>query len=1035
MIVKCEKCSSEYNIDDARVPPQGLQIKCPKCLNVFLVTPSQESSTGSGAMFDLGEEGKDSSLELDLPEEAPPPAAARVGSSTLPPIGSSSLPPLGQMAPPGAPAVPPPTSGAEGQLFDFLEKDLGEEQQVQAGPVMYRIRRKSGKIFGPFDAETVKKMLRESQLMGNEEASSDGVNFKPLGSFEEFAEIIRSLLEEPAAVVSLPSTPDKKPSAQPSETVDVVASVGLDFAEPPPEEKPARSGGGAGLLIGLAAIILIAIAGVALGFTRWGFFGIKLFTGGEKIALISGGDDASLEMLRLFAEDTHAATEELIQLFQKKRAEKKVSLREKSIAVLAIASWLRNYGAHEAYLKLGRELLAELKDDEPKSPDTIKAEAAMNITTNSQRALGLLKQLLEKDANDKEALYLAGWAYAYQENWAEASRMFDSALVLDPDFSKAYHALGDIHALQKDFDSALSFYEKALERNPFHVQSAIEQARIALEIKQETGRAEELLQLVFSKYFEKLAPAEKAKAHLLRARIASRNHRHQEALENLQAVIKYQPDKLEYQAELGSFYLDMGEYAKANQYFENALQKDPKNVEALLGKGRAMWKNGDIVKAKELLENTAKLAPDDPRPLFYLGQISEDLEKPEDARGYYEKAASLSAKYLPARVALANLYTKTGQNSQALAVLSEALKANPSSALVHEGLGLVHSSQGNLQLAEKEFRTAIELDPQLASAYFNLANTLRDRGQLDEAVKFYKQTAEISPRFPGLALEYGFALYQLKQFSEALKIFEDAILHNPKDDQLYLRAGLAAVALGDEKAAIGYLQTATGINRKNTQAIYQLGLLLANKGDIEQAKELFRQVIELDAKHAEAHYQMGLCLLKQDRISDAIEEISSALTLQPKFLEAHLALGNIYLERMQYEQASGHFKEVVRQQPSNSQAQIKLADTYLKQGQAAQALKTLKSIASRKLDIPNLDYMLGRAYQELDNSTEALKYYQKAIQKNPSDPMPHFYLAYIFKARGKNRQAVAEFRAYLKLRPDAPDADEVREEIDYLLNE
>src|SRR5258706_15833755 len=37
MRIHCPQCQSQYNVDEKRIPPQGVQIKCPKCLHAFVV--------------------------------------------------------------------------------------------------------------------------------------------------------------------------------------------------------------------------------------------------------------------------------------------------------------------------------------------------------------------------------------------------------------------------------------------------------------------------------------------------------------------------------------------------------------------------------------------------------------------------------------------------------------------------------------------------------------------------------------------------------------------------------------------------------------------------------------------------------------------------------------------------------------------------------------------------------------------------------------------------------------------------------------
>src|SRR5690242_15654037 len=37
MKVTCESCSAQYDLDDNRIPPSGIKMKCPACLHQFTV--------------------------------------------------------------------------------------------------------------------------------------------------------------------------------------------------------------------------------------------------------------------------------------------------------------------------------------------------------------------------------------------------------------------------------------------------------------------------------------------------------------------------------------------------------------------------------------------------------------------------------------------------------------------------------------------------------------------------------------------------------------------------------------------------------------------------------------------------------------------------------------------------------------------------------------------------------------------------------------------------------------------------------------
>ena len=39
MIIECDQCNTTFRLDDSRISPNGVKVRCTKCQNVFVVTP------------------------------------------------------------------------------------------------------------------------------------------------------------------------------------------------------------------------------------------------------------------------------------------------------------------------------------------------------------------------------------------------------------------------------------------------------------------------------------------------------------------------------------------------------------------------------------------------------------------------------------------------------------------------------------------------------------------------------------------------------------------------------------------------------------------------------------------------------------------------------------------------------------------------------------------------------------------------------------------------------------------------------------
>lgn len=71
--------------------------------------------------------------------------------------------------------------------------------------------------------------------------------------------------------------------------------------------------------------------------------------------------------------------------------------------------------------------------------------------------------------------------------------------------------------------------------------------------------------------------------------------------------------------------------------------------------------------------------------------------------------------------------------------------ASPLSPRSHNNMGDIYGSEGNIEGAIREFKTAIELRPDYADATHNLANVYQAQGNFSEAVKYYQRAISLKP--------------------------------------------------------------------------------------------------------------------------------------------------------------------------------------------------------------------------------------------------------------------------------------------------
>lgn len=126
-------------------------------------------------------------------------------------------------------------------------------------------------------------------------------------------------------------------------------------------------------------------------------------------------------------------------------------------------------------------------------------------------------------------------------------------------------------------------------------------------------------------------------------------------------------------------------------------------------------------------------------------------------------------------------------------------------------------------------------------------------------------------------------------------------------------------------------------------------------------------------------------------------------------------------------------QDIVRTDPKNIGAWIKLGNIYMdtsRPGEAVQAYSKALELDPKNVDV-RVD--MGTCYRYTGRSDLAVAEYRKAIEINPDHVNAHKNLGVVLAYDMRDYAgAVKEFEKALSLAPNAPDAEQVRQEIQKL---
>jgi tetratricopeptide (TPR) repeat protein len=163
----------------------------------------------------------------------------------------------------------------------------------------------------------------------------------------------------------------------------------------------------------------------------------------------------------------------------------------------------------------------------------------------------------------------------------------------------------------------------------------------------------------------------------------------------------------------------------------------PTNAQYLYLLGRTDRKNQRLAEAADDFRRAIRIDPNFVRAYEELGQLQEEMGRPEEARKTYETGAAinrrLSAPWEWSPLDLGVVVLKEDNVAEAEKLFREALRYNPRFAWGHFYLGQVFYKQGRERESMDEYKTAVVDDPRLRQAWLALGRGFKRQGNEVEA--------------------------------------------------------------------------------------------------------------------------------------------------------------------------------------------------------------------------------------------------------------------------------------------------------------
>jgi tetratricopeptide (TPR) repeat protein len=217
----------------------------------------------------------------------------------------------------------------------------------------------------------------------------------------------------------------------------------------------------------------------------------------------------------------------------------------------------------------------------------------------------------------------------------------------------------------------------------------------------------------------------------------------------------------------------------------------------------------------------------------------------------------------------------------------------------------------------------------------------------------------------------------------------------------------------DDAAALKDMVTAAGLGRGSHRLKMEAARLYSRTGDNRTALRFARDALALAPEDPAGHLLIAWLAGAEDDQETAEREYLKVLELNPDNTEAMYWLGALYFDSRRHQEAEKIFKRLVKAEPS-AVSYYRLGHLYHGLGRTKEAIRALTTALEKDPDFPDALDELARLYEATGRNKAAERAYRRLMALRPGSPLPANSLARLLLKLGRRKEAEKLVEAILK---------------------
>lgn len=499
-------------------------------------------------------------------------------------------------------------------------------------------------------------------------------------------------------------------------------------------------------------------------------------------------------------------------------------------------------------------------------------------------------------------------------------------------------------------------------------------------------------------------------------------------------------------------YYAAKQFAKAEVEYKNALQLNPKNVQARYRLGRiaeeqAKWKSayrnylitteeqpkhlganlrlarfymlaGNTEAAQKALDIVLAQAPQNAQALAVQSSVFLRSGRIDRAVKFATQSRKIDKNNLDALSVLVAVNMRRRKPEAALALLDGAIEAEPKSFPPYLMRISVNLALKNRDAVKRDFATLISLKPKNMTYRVAYARTLLRWRDLEEAGNVLRAAVAAAPEDAKLKGLLATVIRNLKDPAKAERTFRDLMASDPSSPVYQM--GLASLFLRSariDKARAVYEDVIKTSKSKDFVSLARVNLARINLAQrkVAEAQKLVDAALKDTPNHEEANLLQAQLEFRAKKYEKVIDRLRSLLRTKPKSFRAKQLLTEAFVASRQLDLAVNTVKSMLSQRQDYAPAQVRLAQIYLLQKRYDTALSEIEKVLEKRPDHQLAVAVKAEILSHKRNFSEATETLKKLLAATTNKPFVYRLLGETYLREGRAGAAIEAFNKAIDL--------------------